>query len=431
MKYPRLIEGYEDRINRLAKYKAEMGAKLIDEKLDEIKLILCEKLMELESLEESVLRSSEPSDYESIVKSSPQNKTRLNQSLSDEVYYKKLKGAIIGRFAGCALGAPVELLHIDELEKFADMINMSFPPRNYWTKAPSGYWPRYKVGKGNEFTLEEMKFLPPDDDIAYTFMSMLVLEEFGENFTTEDISKFWIKYLPVECTYTAERITINNLKNGVRPLRAAEVSNSDSELIGASIRCDGWAYVNPLNPIKASEFAHRDAYLSHRKSGIYSEMYFAAVISLAFNSDTILEALKIGLEYIPSDCEFSRQVRWALEVAHDVKNYRDANNLVNERFTDMDPVHSINNACLTIWGALLGEMDFTKGISETVAMAYDNDCTAATVGSILGAFMGVDKIPEYWYKPWNNLAISYLNGIESFNIDDVINRFYKLKKSFE
>jgi len=149
----------------------------------------------------------------------------------------------------------------------------------------------------------------------------------------------------------------------------------------------------------------------------------AAVIALAFTADDLLTALGTGLQYIPSDCYFAEQIIWALEISHKIKNYEDAYITVSKRFPDMNPVHAVNNACLVVFGALIGENDFTKGISETVAMAYDNDCTAATVGSILGAFMGIDSIPEFWYKPWNDKIKSYLYGKPEFSLADIISRF--------
>lgn len=427
MNYPKRIEGLENLINRFAMYKTEMGSVGIDKKMEEIKNLLHEKISELATMPEDPLRSDEPSKLEEIQAASPSGTVTFDRILSESEYLEKLRGAIIGRFAGCALGAPVELLSIEQLETFAGILDTPFPPQNYWPDAPKAYLPRYKVATARDFTLPHMRNLPPDDDIIYTFMSMLVLEKFGRDFTTEIIAAQWQKYLPIECTYTAERITLNNLNLGISVELAGETSNPDSELIGASIRCDGWAYVNPMNPMRAAEFAHRDAYLSHRKSGIYSAMYFAAIISAAFGTDTVEEALEIGLQFIPSNCEFTRQVYWALEIAPTIKSFREANQAVSERFPGMDPVHAINNDCLTIWGILLGKDDFSTGISQTVAMAYDNDCTAATVGSVLGAHLGIDAIPKFWYTPWNNTAVSYLNGIDKFDIEEVIERFHAIK----
>lgn len=429
MGYPRKLEGLETMINDYARYKAELGAEGIDTKIDEIEAVLKDQIEELKSLGEADVRTAEPSELTSIRKATPQNKRMIVDSLDKDVYLKKLKGALFGRFAGCALGAPVELMSLEELERFAEMTDMDFPPSDYWKEAPMGYPPRYKVGMGRDFTKSLMKSLPPDDDIAYTLLGMMILEEYGTDFTTDDVADSWLKYLPRECTYTAERASLDSLNNSVAPLEAADDLNPYTEWIGASIRCDAWAYVNPGNPERASEWAHRDAYLSHRRSGIYSAMYFAAVIAVAFVADSLEEALEVGFDYIPEDSEFTRQIRWAIDVSHEITDYRKANRMVSERFEGMDWVHAINNACLTVWGVLLGKEDFSKGISETVAMAYDNDCTAATVGSILGAYYGIDGVSSYWYEPWNNTAVSYLHGIDTFDLDDVLGRFAVLKET--
>ena len=89
----------------------------------------------------------------------------------------------------------------------------------------------------------------------------------------------------------------------------------------------------------------------------------------------------------------------------------------------MHRIHTINNAVLTVWGLTIGGDDFTKVIGETVAMGLDNDCTAATAGSIFGAAYGKDAIPKRWYNDFNNKARSYIIGIDSFAIDDMIDRF--------
>ena len=78
--------------------------------------------------------------------------------------------------------------------------------------------------------------------------------------------------------------------------------------------------------------AYRDAYISHRRNGIYGEMYFSAVISAALEVDNTIDALKIGLEEIPKDCLLARDIRWALEAGKDIKNLMDAHEAVKERW---------------------------------------------------------------------------------------------------
>ena len=133
----------------------------------------------------------------------------------------------------------------------------------------------------------------------------------------------------------------------------------------------------------------------------------------------------IGLEEIPAGCRFAEAIRWALDVAADVRDHRDANAAITERYGGMHPVHAINNGCLTVWGLTIGRRDFTRVIGETVAMGFDNDCTAATAGSIAGAVVGRDGIAEHWWKPFGNRMHSYLNGHREFAIDDLVDRFQR------
>lgn len=347
-------------------------------------------------------------------------------------YNDKLHGAIIGRFAGCALGAPVELMEIGELQNFASSVKgQEFPPKDYFIQAPNPDAPRYLIGKGRHFTRSEMSFLSTDDDIAYTLLSLLMLEEHGTSLTTKNVAEYWLQYLPLECTFTAERTTLTNLRNGVSPDEAAIPHNTELEYIGAAIRIDGYGYVHPGNPQQAARLAEQDAMLSHRDSGVHSAMYFAALIALAFTSTDIDQSMHDALDYIPKGSTFHQELSWALSVKDTIESPYHANQLVTARYPNMSWVHAINNACLTVWGIHLGREDFDKGIGDTVAMAYDNDCTAATVGSVLGAYLGIDHIDSKWYKPWNNRILSYLKGIDEYQLDDVIKRFNTVTQSIQ
>ena len=95
----------------------------------------------------------------------------------------------------------------------------------------------------------------------------------------------------------------------------------------------------------------------------------------------------------------------------------------------MQHAHTINNACLTVWGITIGGNDLTRVIGETVAMGMDNDCTAATAGSIVGAVVGKTGIPPRWYEGFGDTIHSYLIGLERFSIRDVLERFDKHAQS--
>ena len=372
------------------------------------------------------LLKQEPNDLDSILSLRPEGPRKLWNSFNEEIYLEKLEGALLSRMAGCILGVAVEAWSIEDMENWAKYNGDAFPPTNYWrgTKYP-GYI-RYTKDDYKNYTLGGLKYVPVDDDITYTLLGLIVAEEYGIDFSTEDVGKAWVKYLPMACS--AEDIALRSLKKGLDAKKVADIDNPYCQWIGADIRSDPWAYIAPAFPESAAYMAYNDAYLSHRRNGIYGEMFFSAVQSAAFAVDDPIEAIKIGLSEIPRECSLSKAVKWALDERNNIKNYKDARQAVDDKFKGMSGVHTINNACLTIFGISIGGDDVTKVLSETVAMGLDNDCTAATAGSIIGAIVGKKGIPSHWCKNFNNTINSYLNGIDEFKIDDVVNRFNTLAK---
>jgi len=421
------LKGLEDLFNDTASFKTEMGAKGIEKIIDEAEETFKNLTAKLNDLEDTEYIDGEPDELLEIV--ALFGKTSKVKTINETDYLRRLKGAMFGRFAGCALGAPLEFATTEQMKMFSDILGTSFPPTYYWKDAPQAYMPRYGGAFTKDFTAGNIEFLSSDDDIIYTFASMLTMEEYGVNFTTEDVAKIWKKYIPAECTYTAERAVMDNLNKGLKLPEATLVDNPYVNWIGGYIRCDGYGYVNPLNPQKAAITAYKDAYLTHRKSGLYSSMYFAAVISLCFEDRPLIDIFSEALNVVPPKSNFYKVVTWALSKANEAKDYQSAVDLVKGRFATISQIHSENNACLTIFGALIGENDFTVGIGHTVAMGFDNDCTAATVGSILGAHLGIDNIDPKWYKDWNNKAKTYLNDIPWLDLEGVITRFNNIRKS--
>lgn len=372
------------------------------------------------------LAAAEPDMLEQILACAPQNPPAC-APVNPALLRDKMKAAVLGRCIGCTLGVPVENWSVERMERFAQETGTPFPPTEYWHAVTDPSTLQYNGSPRSAYTKSGMDGVPVDDDITYTLLGLLILEEYRFGFTTEQVGRLWQKLLPVACT--AEEVALNNLNAGIPAAQAGEINNPYVQWIGADIRADGFGYAAAGNPLLAAKLGYADAYLSHRRNGIYGEMYFAAVIAAAFSAGTMLEALQAGLWYIPAECALTKDIRWALETAPSLQNWREARAKVDERFAGMNNVHTNNNACLTLFALLLGGDDFTKMISELVAMGLDNDCTAATAGSIFGALYGTAAIPAYWYANFNNAIYSYLKGYEKFALEDVVDRFCKLAES--
>jgi ADP-ribosylglycohydrolase len=427
MNYPQCppLTHLADRVRLWSELKTEYGSAGIDSVLSGAEKSLRRAVAALEKLPvDHRLAACEPDSLSAIRRLRPSGPRRIWKNFDRNRYLDRLEGALLARLAGCTLGAIVEGWSVKEMEQWAKEIGDTFPPMDYWSKIKAPWHMRYGASMCEEYTRGAMNGVPVDDDIVFTLLGLLIAEDYGLNFTIDDVGKAWIKYLPIACT--AEDVALKNLKKGITARKVAIYDNPYVQWIGADIRADPWAYLAPGLPEEAASMAYRDAFISHRRNGIYGEMFFAAAISAAFAVDYPIEALRIGLTEIPADCTLARDVRWALRAGRRIRNYREAREAVDKRFKGMSSVHTNNNACLTIFGLMIGGRDITKVISETVAMGLDNDCTAATAGSLAGAVTGKKGVDSHWYRNFNDTVHSYLINRKKFRISHLLKRFTTL-----
>jgi ADP-ribosylglycohydrolase len=424
MAYP-TIPNFGEKVKDVGFYAElmhEYGAEGIQAIIDKFNAQMEETVAEIAALPiNQELKAREPDCLNEIRALRTDGPRRLWKSFDEEKYREKLRGAFYARAAGCTLGSIVEFWPPETMEKWAEYTGGDFPPTDYWPAITNPIDLRYGKCPREMYTRDKMDGIPVDDDIAYTLLGLLIAEDHGIDFTVDSVGAAWVKYLPYACT--AEAVALENLKKGIAPMDAAIPNNPFVQWIGADIRSDPFAYMAPGYPEYAAKMAYTDAYVSHRRNGIYGEMFFAAAQAAAFEVDNPIDALKIGLTEIPRDCTLYRDVVWALEAGKSVKNHKDAVAVMEERFKGMSGVHTNNNAVLTIFGLMIGQLDVTRVISELIAMSYDNDCTAATAGSIVGAIVGAKGVPAHWYKNFNNKVHSYLNGPDTFVLDDILDRY--------
>lgn len=159
----------------------------------------------------------------------------------------RVRAAWEGRISGCLLGKPVEILSMQEgrasLEKYLKKAD-SFPLRDYV------YHVEHPLIRGASINCCKGKIVQAeqDDDITYTVLALMMLEEHGINIDTDDVARTWINKLPGGATFTAEREAyISLLKNmnfsyqfgGERKFELEALSDNEfNDWIGAQIRID-------------------------------------------------------------------------------------------------------------------------------------------------------------------------------------------------
>jgi hypothetical protein len=378
-------------------------------------------LLDLDKVDWSYLRQREPSKFEAIVDQFPQSGKITFPENAGVDLYDRIYGAWLARCAGCTLGKPVEGWHHEKIKKYLTAAN-SYPLTTYipaMTEFPDGL-ALHKNYLGT--TLGRIKNMVRDDDIDYTVLGLVTLEKFGREFTTSQIGEMWLRTMPFWSVYTAEAVAYRNLVNEIDPPLTADFGNPYREFLGALIRADMWGYVNPGNPLIASEFAFRDASLSHMGNGIYAEMWAAACIAAAFSISDPLKVIETGLGFIPRNSRLAQAIRQTIDWCERYSNWEKVLKEIIHQYECYSEIHTINNTCLIVMGLLFGGGDLERTLCITLMGGYDTDSNCATAGSIVGMMVGAESLPEKWILPLNDKLESMVMGFGNCAISNLAER---------
>ena len=347
---------------------------------------------------------------------------------------ERIRGAWIGRISGCLLGKPVEVLSFREgregLESYLRRAGAS-PLRDYVPLVEG----TLVAELGNASCRGHISRAEPDDDINYTVLALLLLEDRGTDLSTEDVARAWLRLLPAGTTWTAEReayrILLDNMSdefvNDAPPgFDLALCSENDyNEWIGGQIRADLYGWVCPGRPALAADLAIRDAALSHRGEGVHGAAFIAALGAAIPMSHDLAEATDIALRFIPSDSSAASAVLFGRGLA----GAEDAVDRLHAEYGELSPVHTLNNLALVVWALCSFEDDFSAAIGNAVSAGWDTDCNGATVGGLFG--LTGKPIPESWTQPWQGRVGVSLAGYSELPLDDLVSRTVAVARTLQ
>jgi ADP-ribosylglycohydrolase len=337
----------------------------------------------------------------------------------------RIRAAWEGRVSGCQLGKPVELL---------SMSGGHAALAEYLAKADAVPLRDYVPLVAGVATVEaqraccrgELRRAEPDDDLNYSVLALMMLEQHGAALTTADVARSWMLYLPPGQTFTAERAAYRTLLAEAHEwfAQGAEpgfdlglcAKNAYDDWIGAQIRADLYGWVCPGEPARAAALARVDAALSHRGDGIHGAAFVAA-LGAAIPAEADLEvALARALSEIPEDSGAADAVALGREHA----GSPDGAATIRRRYEGMSPVHTLNNLALVVWALLSWPDDFGAAVGEVVAAGLDTDCNGATVGGLWG--LQGRPVPEAWTAPWQGRVGLSLAGLSELRLESLVDR---------
>jgi ADP-ribosylglycohydrolase len=384
-----------------------------------------ELLLELDALPD-VTAGTEPSEWADIAASiagqvrAPGDATAYGPALGD-----RLHGAWLGRAVGCVLGKPVEKVPRAGIEAILRSTGR-WPLDRYFTAVGldpevARLWPWNKASRPTSLE-ENIDGTPEDDDINYTLMALRLVEQHGAGFGPDDVARSWLLDLPAGRAFTAERVAYRNLLEGISPPLTARLRNPFREWIGAQIRTDLYGWVNPGNPLRAADWAWRDAAVSHTRNGLYGAMFVAAMASEAVISSDIGTVLDVGASVVPNGSRLAGAIRLGRHLATRTREPTEAYAVLEAEFEGMHWVHALNNTALVAYALAAGQGDFDRSICLTVMGGWDTDSNGATVGAVVGALGGTAAISRRWSDPLRNRVSTSIPGCDGQSFDDIAAR---------
>jgi ADP-ribosylglycohydrolase len=358
----------------------------------------------------------EPLDFESIRAEWSPDATDddLGASMAADELAARVEAAFYGRVAGCILGKPVEVMPTAEQLKNALEPLGHWPLRGWVPEAALdkiGSMGGWKQPQWTETVADRIEYVTGDDDINYCVLATLLVERKGADFTGADVQKQWQLQLSPAITFGPERTML--LRRGAAGNNYAPVDEDDaqrwptvlnpgSELCGAFIRVDAYAWAALGRPALAAELAYRDAATTHVRTGVYSSMWIAALLAAAPFVDAWDGLARLALAYVPQRSRFADVVRESIGDVAAADDWWSANRALVARRPDA--LHCmITQEVGTLLNTLRFARDTGEGICLQVSQGNDTDSFGATAGSMLGLRNGADGLDhDQWIKPFND-----------------------------
>lgn len=294
----------------------------------------------------------------------------------------------------------------------------------------------------------------PNDDLDIQLVWLNALEKYGTNINSHILADYWLGYIIPN--WSEYGIAKNNLRRGLVPPLSGSYNNCFCDSCGSFILSELWACLMPGTPELAVKYAYEDASVDHCNEGVYAEIFTTAVQSAAFVEKNKFKLIDIGLSYIPDDCGVRKGIDTVIEAYRSGLDWKQARkklfNAVPGSFgavstplceiPEDEPVGNLgydapSNIGIIIIGWLYGEDDFSNSICIATNCGEDADCTAGTLGAILGIVGGMESIPRKWLEPLGGKiktsCINYLDyGLDiPQTVEELTERVLKLGLRFQ
>ena len=250
------------------------------------------------------------------------------------------------------------------------------------------------------FYVQDLQGQPaPNDDLDLQLAWLLAAEERGIYGIDERVlGEYWLSH--VSGPWNEYGVGKANMRAGLTPPLSGSCNNECWRISnGAWIRSEIWACLFPGSPDEAAQYAYYDACCDHCGDGIYAEVFTAVMESAAFIESDIGALIRLGLSRIPENSRVARAVKVACAAHEAGLPFADARAAVVKDSEDLGWFQAPGNLGFVVLGLLYGAGDFGRCVALATNCGDDADCTAGTVGALLGIVQGRARLPRRWIEP--------------------------------
>ena len=239
-----------------------------------------------------------------------------------------------------------------------------------------------------------------NDDLDLQLVWLQAVEFSGvKNISAYTLGEYWLAFVTPH--WAEYGIAKNNMRCALPPSVAGDHANVWKHSNGAWIRTEIWATLAPAAPSVAATYAAEDAKVDHGTGeGTVAAAFVAALESAAFAVRDRKELIRLAAEHIPPNSRTAITARLALHCYESGMPLREARDAVVAENADIGDgwFQAPSNVGFVLLGLLYGEGDFKRSVLAALNCGDDTDCTAATIGAVMGILLGKKGLPKDWRR---------------------------------
>lgn len=255
-----------------------------------------------------------------------------------------------------------------------------------------------------------------DDDLHVDILNQFIFRDYGPKLGNNDIAAAWEYYDVHDVGGGADTRNLVLNSSFIPPYTGQNTYGCMGYWVTESwIENETIGMLFPYMYETAEAYADMFCQVQGDAYGYYLGKLCAMMYSLAYEYDDAKTIIDKAFEVMGKSNEIYEMYQYVLKCYNQKVSWRQACIGVVERAVNCSKIKltdtagfSLNaNAGMIFIGLVYGENDFEQSLKITSLCGLDGDCTAATVGGLMGMIKGFSNLPEKYKNYLNGDSIYY------------------------